>query len=111
MKPESSLVTFLKRDWFGEHNPSMTALVYLQLSLRTNELSTKQQKLRLVQIETICRQQNKYDRKSEICFGKDIKHCGKRRKCWLPAFSSFPTMFSKGFSPRVVKSRDYVVKS
>ena len=26
------------------------------------------------------------------------KHCGKRRKCWLPAFSPFPTMFSKGFS-------------
>ena len=22
------------------------------------------------------------------------KHCGKRRKCWLPAFSSFPAMFS-----------------
>ena len=22
------------------------------------------------------------------------KHSGKRRKCWLPAFSSFPTMFS-----------------
>ena len=22
---------------------------------------------------------------------------GKRRKCWLPAFSSFPTLFSKGF--------------
>ena len=22
------------------------------------------------------------------------KHCGKKRKCWLPAFSSFPTMFS-----------------
>ena len=22
------------------------------------------------------------------------KHCGKRRKCWLPAFSPFPTMFS-----------------
>ena len=21
------------------------------------------------------------------------KHCGKRRKCWLPAFSPFPTMF------------------
>ena len=28
------------------------------------------------------------------------KHCGKRRKCWLPAFSSFPTMFSKGFFPQ-----------
>ena len=22
------------------------------------------------------------------------KHCGKRRKCWLPAFSPFPTAFS-----------------
>ena len=22
------------------------------------------------------------------------KHCGKRRKCWWPAFSPFPTMFS-----------------
>ena len=22
------------------------------------------------------------------------KHCGKRRKCWLPAFPPFPTMFS-----------------
>ena len=22
------------------------------------------------------------------------KHCGKRRKCWLPAFSPFPTLFS-----------------
>ena len=25
------------------------------------------------------------------------KHCGKRRKCWLPAFSPFPTMFSTPF--------------
>ena len=22
------------------------------------------------------------------------KHCGKRRKCWKPAFSPFPTVFS-----------------
>ena len=22
------------------------------------------------------------------------KHCGKRRKCWQPAFSAFPTVFS-----------------
>ena len=41
----------------------------------------------------------------------DIKHCGKRRKCWLPAFSPFPTMFSKGFLYRVVKSRDIVVNT
>ena len=27
----------------------------------------------------------------EEAFGK---HCGKRRKCWQPAFSPFPTVFS-----------------
>ena len=27
---------------------------------------------------------------------KDRKHTTKRRKCWLPAFSPFPTMFSQG---------------
>ena len=35
---------------------------------------------------------------------------GKRRKCWLLALSPFPTLFSKGFFPRVVKSRDGVVE-
>ena len=38
------------------------------------------------------------------------KHCGKRRKCWLPAFSPFPTKFSKAFSFKAVKSWDCVVK-
>ena len=38
------------------------------------------------------------------------KHCWKRRRWWLPAFSPFPTMFSKGFFFRVVKSRDFAVK-
>ena len=36
---------------------------------------------------------------------------GKRRKCWLPAFSPFPTMFSKALFFRVVKNCDCVVKS
>ena len=35
---------------------------------------------------------------------------GKRRKCWLPAFSPFPTMFSKGFAHRGFKSRDCAIK-
>ena len=35
----------------------------------------------------------------------------KRRKCWLPAFSSFPTMFSKALCFKVAKSLDCVVKS
>ena len=38
------------------------------------------------------------------------KHCGKRRERWLPAFSPLPTMFSKGFPFKVVKSRDCVVE-
>ena len=72
---------------------------------------TKQQNFGLVQNKSICRQQNKCDSKTEICFGKGRKHCEKRRKCWLPAFFQFPIMFSKGYFLRVVKSRDWVVKS
>ena len=62
-------------------------------------LFTKRQKFRLIQIqiESICRQQNKYDRKSQFYFLKGGKHSEKRRKCWLPAFSPFLTMFLKGF--------------
>ena len=47
---------------------------------------------------------------TEILFGKGRKYCGKREKCWLPAFFPFPTMFSKGFFFRVVTSPDCVVK-
>ena len=71
--------------------------------------STKQQISRLVQIESICRQNN-YDSDIEICIWKSRKHCGKRRKCWLPAFSPFSAVFSKGLFSRGVKSRDCVVK-
>ena len=38
--------------------------------------------------------------------GNGRKHCLSKRKCWLPAFSPFYTMFSKGFSYRVVKSQN-----
>ena len=72
---------------------------------------TKRQDFRLIQIENICRRQNKFEYKIRTSFGKGRKRCGKRRKCWLPTFSPFPTMFSKGFFPRVVKSRDCVVKN
>ena len=40
---------------------------------------------------------------------QDRKHCGKRRKCWLPALSSCPTMFPKGFFLQCVESRPCVV--
>ena len=32
-----------------------------------------------------------------IVFDSVENMCGKRRKCWLPAFSTFPTLFSIGF--------------
>ena len=51
----------------------------------------------LVQIKSICRRQIKCNLKLEISFGKGGKHCGNRRKCWLLAFSPFPTMFFKSF--------------
>ena len=73
-------------------------------------LFIKRQNSRLLQTGSICRRQNKCDSKIEVCHGMRRKHCGKRRKCWWPAFSPFPTMFSKAFSFRVVKSRDCVVK-
>ena len=49
--------------------------------------------------------------KVKFGFGQNRKHCGKRRKCCLPVFPPFPTMFSEGPFLRVVKSRDYVVQS
>ena len=68
------------------------------------------EKFRLVQIESICRRQIECDLNDDFCLCKGRKYCWKKRKCWLPAFSSFPTMFSEGFLLKVIKSRDYVVK-
>ena len=64
----------------------------------------------MVHIESICRGQNKCNRKIEICVGNGRKHCWIRRKCLLPAFSPILT-FSKVFFPKVVKSHDCVVNS
>ena len=69
--------------------------------------------MRLDQIESICRLQNKCNLKVDFFFffGWGVrKHCVKRRKCWPPAFSPFRTIFLKGVFFRVVKSRDCVVK-
>ena len=46
----------------------------------------------------------------KIYVEKGRKHYGKRRKGWLSAFSTPPTMFSKALFLRVVKSQDCVVK-
>ena len=65
------------------------------LGNRLHVLTFHQIKKKLAQTESICRRQNNCDSKIEIWIGKDIKHFWKRRKCWLPALSPFPTMFSK----------------
>ena len=37
-----------------------------------------------------------------LCISLGKKHCGKWRKCWLPAFSPFPTLFFNRFIPNHV---------
>ena len=51
-------------------------------------LFSKRPNVGLVPVGWICRRQNRCDSKIEICVRKDGKHCGKRWKCLLPAFSS-----------------------
>ena len=89
----------------------MPSLVYCIMGMHWP--FAKRQNLRLVQIQSPCRPQNKcnWESKNEICFENGRKHLGKRRKCWLPAFSPFPKMFSKDSFLRVVKSWDCVGKS
>ena len=53
----------------------------------------------------------KWDIKTEILFWMGIKHCGKMRKFWLPAFSHFPTLSSDDFFLSDANSWDCVVKS
>ena len=68
------------------------------------------QNFRPVQTQRIYRRQTKDGRNGRICLRKDRKHCGKRRKCWLLAFTPFPTMFSKLFISKALKTGDYLIK-
>ena len=45
------------------------------------------------------------EKKKKKCFGKDKqgKESWERKKCWLPAFSPFLTMFSKCILVRAIK--------
>ena len=42
---------------------------------------------------------------TNFCFNRVENFVRKRRNCWLPAFSPFPTMFSRGVFLRGVISR------
>ena len=48
--------------------------------------------------------------KWKLYFAKDRKNCGKRRKCWLPPFSPFLTMFSQALFLRMITMCYHVVK-
>ena len=39
------------------------------------------------------------------------KHCRKRRKCWKPAFSPFPTMFSTLSKTKIIMSSNSILLS
>ena len=42
--------------------------------------------------------------KWKVALERIVNNCGERRKCWFPAILPFPTMFSKAFFLRVIKS-------
>ena len=52
----------------------------------------------------------KATQKLKLVLGKVANTVGEG-KCWLPVFSPFPTLFSKGFFLTVVKSQQSVVKN
>ena len=63
------------------------------------------QSFRPIQIESICRRQFKCGSNHRVCLLWGRQHSGKRRKCCLPAFSPFPTMFLNAFLVMVVKTQ------
>ena len=54
--------------------------------------------LDLSKLKAVVYNKIKVTEKLKMILGRTENIVGKRRKCWLPAFSPFPTMFSKGFS-------------
>ena len=51
----------------------------------------------LSKLEAFTDDKRNVNKKKEVCYETSKKYCGKRRKCWLPVFSPFSTMFSKAF--------------
>ena len=74
------------------------------------QLFTQRQNLRLVQIERICRQQNKCNEILKFGLGRVENIVGKGENSGYKHFLLFPR-FSNALCIRVVKSRDCVVKS
>ena len=78
---------------------------------RVNSLSIKQQNLRLVLIQRINFADDKINVDIEVKFGLGWKTLWKEEKLLVTSIFYFPTIFSKAFCFKVVKSQDCVVKS
>ena len=90
----------------------MMMMMIVLISVTISQPLTKPQSFTLVQIGSICRRKNKCCWSDRFSLSGMVENIvGKGEKCWLPAFSLFPTMFSKALFFRVLKSRDRVVKS
>ena len=60
-------------------------------------------------LRSICKSQNEYDSKLNTYFGKGRKHCGKRRKWWLPLCfqkPSFAGSVKSGLCGKALKKED-----
>ena len=66
--------------------------------------------LDLSKLEAFAEDKINVPQKLKFIAGRIENILGKRRKCWSPAFSPFPKMFSKDFFLMVVKNPDCVVK-
>ena len=65
---------------------------------------TRQQNFKLPKIEAFADDRLNVTQNIKNVFHRIyLKRCRKRRKFLLPAFSSFPTMFSKDFPPSASK--------
>ena len=81
---------------YSLYNVKKVGLFYLgwNYTLKFRLTLPNDKNLDMSKLEAFCTWQNKHGWIVEICFWKGRKHCRKRRKCWLSAFSSFPAMFS-----------------
>ena len=62
---------------------------------RINSQSDKQQNVRPVRIESICREQNKYEKKNEICLEREENNVRKGENAGLLKTHFLPQCFQK----------------
>ena len=82
-----------RKCWLPTFSPPPNNVFKIYLSWNCSKSESHYKELTLNEIED-------HPKLTAFVYGKTNitqhrKNCGQRRKCWLPAFSSFTTMFSK----------------